>query len=75
VVTVHHGSAWKLAVYGRENGVPHFHIEGPGYRCSVSIATTEPIVGTAPPTVLRAARAWARENQATLLRTWQELNG
>ena len=75
MVTVHHGAAWKLAVYGREHGVPHFHIEGPGYRCSVGIATLEPIVGAAPPAVLRAARAWAHENQATLLRLWRELNG
>jgi len=74
MVTVHHGPAWKVSVYGREHGVPHFHIEGPGYRGSIGIASLEPIVGTVPPAVLRAARACARDNQAALLRTWQELN-
>jgi len=75
MVTLHHGPAWKLSVYGREHGVPHFPIEGPGYRCSIGIATLQPIVGTAPPAVLRATRAWARDNQAALPRTWRELNG
>ena len=74
MVTVHHGPAWKLSVYGREHGVPHFHIEGPGYRCAIGIATLPPIVGRAPPAVLRAVCARARYNQAALLRTWRELN-
>jgi hypothetical protein len=74
MVTVHRGAGWKIAVYGREHGVPHFHVEGPGYRCSVTIATREVIVGSAPPAVLRAARAWARENQKVLIGKWQELN-
>ena len=75
MVTVHRSSGWKIAVYGRDHGVPHFHIEGPGYRCSVGIMTLEPIIGTAPPAVLRATRAWARENQSLLMTKWQELNG
>ena len=83
MVTLHHGPAWKLSVYGREHGVPHFPIEGPGSRCSIGIASLQPIVGTAPPAVLRAARAWAlraahawaQDNQAALPRTWRELNG
>jgi hypothetical protein len=39
MVTVYRGQNWKLAVYGRDHGVPHFHIEGPGYRCSIAIET------------------------------------
>ena len=75
MVTVHRGPAWKISVYGRDHGVPHFHIEGRAFRCSVAIATLELIVGSAPPSVLRAAVAWARTNQAELLAKWQELNG
>ena len=75
MVTVHRHDAWKLAVYGREHGIPHFHIEGPGYRCSVGIATMEVIVGTAPPDVLRAARTWARKHRELLMTKWRELNG
>ncbi len=75
MVTVYRSSGWKITVYAREHGVPHFHIEGPGYRCSVSIVTVEPIIGLAPAAVLRAAQTWARANQAVLMAKWQELNG
>jgi hypothetical protein len=75
VVTLHRRSGWKIAVYGRDHGVPHFHIEGPGYRCAVDIMTLRPIIGTAPQAVMRAACAWARDNQSRLMTTWLELNG
>jgi hypothetical protein len=75
MVTLYRDAGWRIAVYGREHGIPHFHIEGRGFRCSVSIATQEPIIGTAPPTVLQAACGWARVNRTVLERTWRELNG
>jgi hypothetical protein len=75
MVTAHRGDGWKIAVYGREHGIPHFHIEGPEFRCSIAIATGEVIIGAAPRDVLREARAWARQNGAALERLWRELNG
>jgi hypothetical protein len=54
--------------------VPHFHIEGPGYRCSIGIATLQPIIGSVPPPELRAARAWAGANLTLLMRTWRDLD-
>lgn len=74
MVTMHRGPNWKIAVYGREHGVAHFHIEGPGFRASVGIATLEVIVGAVSAGVLAEANAWARERQAELLAKWQELN-
>jgi len=74
MVTLLRGANWKIAVYGRDHGVPHYHIEGPGFRCSVSIATGEVIIGGAPADVLRQARAWAKANSAALASIWQELN-
>jgi hypothetical protein len=74
MVTMHRAAGWKIAVYGREHGVPHFHIEGPGFRCSISIATLELIIGSAPAAVLREARAWAGEHKAALTAKWRELN-
>jgi len=74
MVTMYRREAWRIAVYGREHGVPHFHIEGPTFRCSVAIATLEPIIGAVPGAVLRAARTWARQNQNLLLAKWQKLN-
>jgi hypothetical protein len=75
MVTMYRGPRWKIAVYGGDHGVPHFHIEGPGFRCSVAMASLDVIVGTAPAAVLKEALQWAQPNQALLIRTWQELNG
>lgn len=75
MVTLYRGPRWKIAVYARDHGVPHFHIEGPGFRCSVAISTFGLIVGSAPAPVLKDALIWARANQAVLALTWQELNG
>ena len=74
VVTLHRGPSWKVSLYGREHGVPHFHIEGPGYRCSVSIVGLDLIVGDAPPEVLRTARKWARDNEDALTAQGKALN-
>jgi hypothetical protein len=75
MVTMYRGSRWKIAVYGRDHGMPHFHIEGAEFRCSVAIASFDLIVGTVPAAVLSEVLEWARSNQALLMRVWQELNG
>lgn len=75
MVTMHRGSRWKIAIYGGDHGLPHFHIEGVEFRCSVAITSFEVIVGTVPAVVLSAALEWALPNQALLMRTWEELNG
>ena len=54
--------------------MPHFHVEGPGFRCSIGILTLEVIVGTVPADVLNAALVWARSNQKPLMAKWRELN-
>ena len=74
MVTLTRGPNWKIAVYGREHGVPHFHVEGPDFRCSIGIASLELIIGSAPPRVFAAAIKWAAGNQGLLMETWQELN-
>ena len=73
-VTMHRGPNWKVSVYGREHGVPHFHIEGPGFRYSVEFETLEVIVGSVPSGVLREALSWARDHRSELATKWQELN-
>jgi hypothetical protein len=75
MITVYRGNRWKISVYGRDHGAPHFHIEGAGFRCSVAIGSLTLIVGTAPTAIMRAALAWARSNQDELSRVWRELNG
>ena len=48
MVTLYRGPGWKISVYGREHGVQHFHVEGVDFRCSVSMASFEVVVGTVP---------------------------
>lgn len=75
MVTMRRQANWKIAVYGRDHGVPHFHVEGANFRCSVAIATRRLIIADAPAAVLGAALAWAEANEAELAAKWQELNG
>jgi hypothetical protein len=74
MVTLHRGPNWKIAVYAGDHGVPHFHIEGPGFRASVAIGTLEVIIGAVPRRVLVAALAWALAHQSELQAKWEELN-
>jgi Domain of unknown function (DUF4160) len=74
MVTLIRGPNWKIAIYGREHGIPHFHIEGPGFRASVAITTLEVIIGDVPAPVLKAVRKWALSRRSELLAKWLELN-
>lgn len=64
----------KIALYANDHGEPHFHVETPDGRCSVSIVRLAVIVGEVGPGVLDEALAWARENQSLLQQRWKELN-
>lgn len=75
MVTLYREAAWRIAVYGRDHGIPHFHVEGPDFRGSVSIETLDLIVGAVPAAILKAARNWAREHRQALMSKWRELNG
>lgn len=75
MTTMHRYRNWKITVYGNEHGLPHFHIEGPGYRCSVSIEHLSVIVGYAPADVLKIAIAWAKKHREQLFTEWYRLNG
>ncbi|MGQ0622733.1 MAG: DUF4160 domain-containing protein [Panacagrimonas sp.] len=73
--TLHRGASWKLAVYGRDHGVPHFHLEcADGSRCSVAIDSLEVLVGAVKASILAEARVWAVTHRSLLHRTWKECN-
>ncbi len=61
-------------MYADEHGMPHFHVESPAGRCSISIEALEVIVGGVPPRILKAAIRWASEHRDELRRNWKELN-
>ena len=64
----------KVAMYANDHGEPHFHVETPGGRCSISIGRLAVIVGSVEPAVLRQALTWAKENLDLLRIRWKELN-
>ena len=78
MVTMHRprNANWKIAVYGGEgrHAVAHYHLEGPGFRCSIDIMTSDVIVGDAPKAVLAEALAWAEANRKLLVKKYKELN-
>jgi Domain of unknown function (DUF4160) len=74
MVTVFREARWKIAIYANDHGIPHFHVEGPDFRCSVAIESNSVIIGTVPPKILREALVWSHNNRSELMQKWQELN-
>ena len=64
----------KISMYANDHGEPHFHVETPDGRCSVSISRLAVIVGSVDKDALNQALAWAGENQELLQSRWEELN-
>jgi hypothetical protein len=71
---LHHNRNWKIEVFGREHGVPHFHLRWPDGRASLDIETFEVIIGNPPALILTEARKWAQENKQRILAEWYKLN-
>ena len=61
-------------MYANDHGEPHFHVETPDGRCSVSIVRLTVIVGNVDRTMLVEALNWAKQHQKSLLLRWKELN-
>lgn len=72
---LHHNRNWKIEVFGRELGIPHFHLRWPDGRSSINIETLEVIIGNPPAVILAEARQWAEANKAMIMSEWQKLNG
>jgi len=71
---LHHNRNWKIEVFGREHGIPHFHLRWPDGRASIDMETFEVIVGNPPADILAEARAWAKENKGLIRSEWRKLN-
>lgn len=69
-------SNYRLAIYPRDHGIPHFHLEFTnGDRCAIAIETGEVVVGEITSARrLKEALAWARENHGFPLQQWKEIN-
>ena len=64
MVTLHRQAKWTISVYAEQNhALPHFHIECPEHRNSVTIEGLIEIQGSVPKGVLKLALAWPRKHQ------------
>jgi hypothetical protein len=74
MTTMHRDRNWKIQVFGREHGVPHFHLWTPDTAAVIAIDTLAVLSGTVDAKTLEEARAWANAHRSELLNEWQRLN-
>ncbi len=53
---------------------PHYHINCQEGRISVAIDDNTILAGNVPERKIKVALKWAKENQETLIKTWNERN-
>ena len=63
-----------LRMFADDHRPPHFHIVVPNFAVMVHIRSLEIISGEARASDIADALAWAKDNQATLEKRWQELS-
>jgi hypothetical protein len=71
---MHRNRSWKIQVFGREHGVPHFHLWTPNAAAVVAIDTLAVLSGAVDAKTLEEARPWADAHRAELLTEWRRLN-
>jgi hypothetical protein len=74
MATLHRDRNWKIQVFGREHGVPHFHVWTPDAAAVIAIETLAVLSGAVDARTLEEARAWANAHRAELLAEWRRLN-
>lgn len=72
--TLHRYGKVKIAVYPDDHGVPHVHVIGPGFKCSLDVETLELLAGDMPAKALKTAREWIGNNRTAVTQAWKELN-
>jgi hypothetical protein len=74
MTTMRRDRNWKIQVFGREHGVPHFHVWTPNAEAVIAIETLAVLSGAVDAKTLEEARAWAEAHRAELLAEWRRLN-
>lgn len=74
MTTLYRDRKWKLQVFGREHGIPHFHVWTPNGAAVVAIDTLALLSGSVDASVLADAREWARSYSAQISAEWLRLN-
>jgi Domain of unknown function (DUF4160) len=74
MTTMHRDRNWKIQMFGREHGVPHFHVWTPNAAAVIAIETLAVLSGAIDANTLEEARAWADAHRVELLTEWRRLN-
>ena len=74
MTTLHRARNWKIQVFGREHGIPHFHVWTPDAAAVVAIETLAVLSGSVDAKVLEEATSWAAEHRVELTAEWCRLN-
>ena len=74
MATLHRARNWKIQVFGREHGIPHFHVWTPDAAAVVAIETLTVLSGSVDAKVLEEATSWAAEHRVELMAEWRRLN-
>ena len=61
-------------MFGREHGVPHFHVWTPNAATVIAIENLAVLSGAVDAKTLQEARAWAGAHRAELSAEWRRLN-
>lgn len=74
MTTLYSDRKWKLQVFGREHGIPHFHVWTPDGAAVVAIGSLAVLSGSVDASILAEARNWARSHSAEIAAEWLRLN-
>ena len=61
-------------VFGREHGLPHFHVWTADCAAVIAIEGLRVLSGSVPPEILAAAKQWAASHKTAILSEWHKLN-
>ena len=74
MTTLHRQANWKIQIFGREHGIPHFYLLWPGHKVVMAIETGEVLAGVVSADFPAAALTWAAGHRAELMAEWKRLN-
>lgn len=66
MTTLHRARTWKIQVFGREHGVPHFHVWTPNGAAVIA--------GSVDDRALEEARSWVNRHRSHVMAEWRRLN-
>lgn len=74
MTTLYRDRKWKLQVFGREHGMPHFHLWTPDGAAVLAIGSLALLSGSVDSSILAEAREWAKVHSVLIAAEWRKLN-